>query len=326
MNHAPVSSPVIEQVTTSSHTPDVVARLQKSDLFRDYQQSFQAITGLPLTLRAAGAFAPPLQGSRQINPFCALLATRNKSCAACLQLQQQIEDGASTGPKTLECFTGLNESAVPVRVGAQVIAYLQTGQVLLRPPSAARFRKITSQLDSWDTKLDEKQLRAAYFQTRVLDRSQYESVLRLLNIFAQHLSSFSNQLMLQEAAAEPPVITKARQYVAEHHAEVLTLRQVAQAVHTSAFYFCKIFKHYTGLTFTHYLARVRVEKVKELLLNPHTRVSEAAYEAGFQSLSQFNRVFQRVAGESPSAYRERIHSAPRPGGGNGSFTHHAHAA
>ena len=75
----------------------------------------------------------------------------------------------------------------------------------------------------------------------------------------------------------------------------------------SAFYFCKVFKAATGLTFTNYLARVRVETVQQLLLNPHTRVSEAAYAAGFQSLSQFNRTFQRLAGESPSDYRERIH-------------------
>jgi AraC-like DNA-binding protein len=80
-------------------------------------------------------------------------------------------------------------------------------------------------------------------------------------------------------------------------------------VNMSAFYFCKMFKKATGMTFTDYLARVRVEKVKNLLLNPHKRVSEAAYEAGFQSLSQFNRVFRRIAGESPSAYRERLHGA-----------------
>jgi AraC-like DNA-binding protein len=60
------------------------------------------------------------------------------------------------------------------------------------------------------------------------------------------------------------------------------------------------------MTFTEYLARLRVEKVKQLLINPNKRVSEAAFEAGFQSLSQFNRVFLRVAGESPSFYRERL--------------------
>jgi len=78
-------------------------------------------------------------------------------------------------------------------------------------------------------------------------------------------------------------------------------------VNMSAFYFCKTFKKATGMTFTDYLARVRVEKVKNLLLNPNKRVSEAAYEAGFQSLSQFNRVFRRIGGESPSTYRDRLH-------------------
>jgi AraC-like DNA-binding protein len=132
--------------------------------------------------------------------------------------------------------------------------------------------------------------------------------LRLLSIFAQHLASLSNQLMVKEEAAEPPVIAKARMYIAEHQDDDLTLAQVAQSVNTSAFYFCKMFKKATGMTFTDYLARVRVEKVKNLLLNPHKRVSEAAFEAGFQSLSQFNRVFRKIAGESPSTFRERLHS------------------
>jgi AraC-like DNA-binding protein len=143
----------------------------------------------------------------------------------------------------------------------------------------------------------------------VVTKKHYESILRLLAIFAQHLSAVSNQLMVQGAAAEPPSITKARALIADRHADEISLSEVAQAVNMSAFYFCKSFKKSTGMTFTDYLARVRVEKVKNLLLNPHKRVSEAAYEAGFQSLSQFNRVFRRVAGESPSVYRDRLHGA-----------------
>ena len=105
-------------------------------------------------------------------------------------------------------------------------------------------------------------------------------------------------------------MAKARAYITERHADELSLSEVAGAVNMSAFYFCKTFKKATGMTFTDYLARVRVEKVKNLLLNPHKRVSEAAYEAGFQSLSQFNRVFRRIAGESPTVYRERLHAPP----------------
>jgi len=46
------------------------------------------------------------------------------------------------------------------------------------------------------------------------------------------------------------------------------------------------------LTFTDYLGRVRVEKAKNLLLNPHLRVSEIAYTVDFQSLTHFNRLFR----------------------------------
>jgi AraC-like DNA-binding protein len=74
----------------------------------------------------------------------------------------------------------------------------------------------------------------------------------------------------------------------------------------SAFYFCKVFKEAVGVTFTDYVARTRVEKTKQMLLNPNVRISEAAFAAGFQSLSQFNRVFRRIIGESPTHYRDEL--------------------
>jgi AraC-like DNA-binding protein len=207
------------------------------------------------------------------------------------------------------------DSAVPVRVGENLIAFLQTGQVLLHAPTKVEFAKATRQLVQWGAEVDLKQLEEAYFQTRVVTKKQYESMLRLLTIFAQHLSTLSNQLMVQSSAAEAPAIARARALIAERHAEELSLSAVAQSVNMSAFYFCKMFKKATGMTFTDYLARVRVEKVKNILLNPHKRASEAAYEVGFQSLSQFNRVFRRVAGETTTGYRDRVHRSGghRPG-------------
>ena len=74
--------------------------------------------------------------------------------------------------------------------------------------------------------------------------------------------------MIKAAAAEPPAVSKARAFIAEHLGEPLSLTQVARAANMSAFYFCKIFKGATGLTFTDYVARARVEKTKQLLLNP----------------------------------------------------------
>jgi AraC-like DNA-binding protein/ligand-binding sensor protein len=286
---------------------DLVSRLRESQVFRDYQQAFETATGLPLVLRAAGSFQPPLRGSKQLNPFCALMAATNKTCAACLQLQQRIEDEAQHGSRTLECFAGLSESAVPIRIGDRVIAFLQTGQIMLRPPTEAGFRRSLKQFAVWNTSLDEVRMREAFFRTRVINRPHYEAIIRLLESFAGHLALLSNELMITESTAESPMVTKARAYIAEHLGDELSLSQVAQAVHVSSTYFCKLFKAAVGLNFTDYVARVRVETVKQALLNPHTRISEAAFAAGFQSLSQFNRVFRRVAGESPSTYRESLH-------------------
>ncbi len=288
----------------------LVAQLKRSDIYRDYAQAFRDTTGLPFNLRAIEAFDLPHHGDPEESPFCALMAQTNQSCAACLQLQRKVEVEAQLEPKTLKCFAGLCDSAVPVRVGDNLVAFLQTGQILLHQPNKREFKKLTRELLKYGVETDLKRLEEAYFQTRVLKKKQYDAVLRLLTIFAQHLASLSNQLMVTAEQVESPLVSRAKLFITEHQDEEVSLRQVAAAVNTSAFYFCKMFKQATGLTFTDYLARTRIEKVKNLLLNPHKRISEVAYETGFQSLSQFNRVFRRVTGQSPTVWRAKL---PRAG-------------
>jgi AraC-like DNA-binding protein len=287
----------------------LVEQLRASPIYRDYAKAFRETTGLPLNLRELESFDLPFNGDPNQNPFCELMAGANHTCAGCLQLQKKVEEGARTETKTLTCFAGLSDSAVPIRVGENLVAFLQTGQILQREPTAAQLQKLSRVLKKYGVEAEPGKYEAAYRKTRIVPPKQYRSILQLLTIFAQHLAALSNQLVVQEVAEEAPAISRARAYITEHHAEEMTLTGIARAVNMSAFYFCKSFRKATGLTFTHYVARVRVEKVKELLLNPNKRVSEAAYEAGFQSLSQFNRVFRRVAGEPPSAYREKLRAS-----------------
>ncbi|HTJ77826.1 MAG TPA: helix-turn-helix domain-containing protein [Rariglobus sp.] len=285
----------------------LVEQLKRSQIYRDYEQSYRDTTGLPINLRALEAFDLPHHKDPNENPFCVLMAQSNQSCAACLQLQKRVEEEARLESKTLKCFAGLCDSAVPIRVGENLVAFLQTGQVLLHQPTKKQFAQTTRNILKFGTQVDLKKLEEAYFQSRVVTKRQYDSILRLLSIFAQHLSILSNQLVVKEENSEAPSIARARVYITDKHADDLSLDEVAKAVNMSAFYFCKMFKKSTGMTFTDYLARVRVEKVRNLLLNPHKRISEAAFEAGFQSLSQFNRVFRKIAGEAPTAYRTKLH-------------------
>ncbi|HXG48219.1 MAG TPA: helix-turn-helix domain-containing protein [Methylomirabilota bacterium] len=280
--------------------------LTKSKVYQDYERAFSEITGLPVTFRPVESWQLPHHGARKENPFCAILAQKSRACSACLQVQQELSQTARYEPNTVTCPAGLCDTAVPVRLGDRLLGFLQTGQVFRRKPTEAQFERTARLANEWGVEVNRDELRKAYFSTQVLSRREHESMIRLLAIFAQHLAIISNQIMVQNANAEPPVITRAKEYIAAHQTEDLSLGQVAKAVNTSTFYFCKMFKKVTGINFTDYLSRLRIEKAKNLLLNPNLRVSEIAFEVGFQSLTHFNRVFKRILGESPTRYRSRL--------------------
>src|SRR5262245_21089220 len=124
----------------------LVAQLKRSQVYRDYEKAFRDTTGLPITLRPLEAFDLPYHHDPNEIPFCALMAQSNHSCAACLLMQKKVEDSARLEAKTLKCFAGLCDSAVPVRVGDNLIAFLQTGQVLLHAPQQIEFTKTSREL------------------------------------------------------------------------------------------------------------------------------------------------------------------------------------
>ena len=116
--------------------------LATSQTYKDYEKAYNEATGLPVTLRPVESWQLPLHGRRNESGFCALMARKSRTCAACLQLQKKVEESAQLEPKTLKCFAGLCDSAVPVRVGENLIAFLQTGQVLLHQPTRQEFAEL----------------------------------------------------------------------------------------------------------------------------------------------------------------------------------------
>jgi len=282
--------------------------LSASQMYRDYERAFTQGTGLPLRLQEPELLKLIRYTKKQENPFCALMAKTNESCAQCYTLQCKVEEEAQFQPKTLKCFAGLCETAVPVRVAENVIAFLHTGQVLLQRPDKVEFKRIAATLVKWGAEVDLKKLEEFYFNTRVLTLKQYDALIRLLNTFAEHLAACSSALVLQSQQKDSPAITQARTYIRDHSDDSMSLAAVAQVVNMSATYFSEKFKEMTGINFIEYVARTRVEKARNLLLNPNRRVSEVAFEVGFQSLSQFNRAFKKVAGVSPREYRAKLPS------------------
>ncbi|MCB1092931.1 MAG: helix-turn-helix transcriptional regulator, partial [Verrucomicrobiae bacterium] len=149
-----------------------------------------------------------------------------------------------------------------------------------------------------------EKLRASFFRTIVVEPDRYQGMVTMIGVFALQLSESLNRLMIEDANSEPPVVMTAKQYINANLEDRITLDDVAAHVCVSPYYFCKIFKQATGMTLTEYVNRRRIERAKRKLLVPHARVTEVAYDVGYQSLSQFNRSFLKYVGMSPTHYRE----------------------
>lgn len=183
------------------HTLDV---LSASQMYRDYEHAFREGTGLPLQLQAPSLLNVVHYEKKQENPFCALMSKSNVSCAQCYALQCKVEEQAQYGSKTLKCFAGMCETAVPVRVGENLIAFLHTGQVLLQRPDKVRFKQIAATLLKWGAEVDLKKLEERYLSTRVLTPQQYQALIRLLDILPATLPSAEMHWRSTVSAASPP--------------------------------------------------------------------------------------------------------------------------
>lgn len=92
-------------------------------------------------------------------------------------------------------------------------------------------------------------------------------------------------------------------YVLQHYQQELTLEQVADAAHLTPQAFCRYFKKHTGVTFVTFLNELRInEACKQLINGSFDHISQVAYHCGFNSITNFNRVFKSVKGASPKGY------------------------
>ena len=103
---------------------------------------------------------------------------------------------------------------------------------------------------------------------------------------------------------EPADVWKARRFIEQNSADTISLAKVASAVNISPTHLSEKFKYITGINFVDYVAQKRFANACELLAAGDLPVSQIAFTVGFQSLSQFNRVFKKLAGKTPGAYRQ----------------------
>ena len=92
-------------------------------------------------------------------------------------------------------------------------------------------------------------------------------------------------------------------YIMQHYNRDLTLEEVSETAYMTPQAFCRYFKKHTRVTFITFLNEIRInEACKKLVDGSYDSVSSVAYDCGFNSITNFNRVFKSTTGRSPREY------------------------
>ena len=293
---------------TMAREHEVWLKLIESATVRKQQVAFACATALPLTLVPATAGVAGYNAARPSGAFCIEGCLGGRSGEVCQRMLAGAERRAAqhSEPVQFRCPIGLLKIIVPVFVGEQHVGNLLAGPFSQQSLNRETLRRLTQRLRQWGLEKSVAALRASWRYSPLLSSERGRSAATLLEMFAQYLSERGNQLLTHEPGQSSPLLRQIEAYLAENQNGSVSTKDLAQRVHLSPCYFCKLFKKQTGLTFTEYRRRARVEKAKRLLLDPHRRVSEVAFEAGFDSIPYFNRVFRRFVACSPSEYRAAV--------------------
>lgn len=99
-------------------------------------------------------------------------------------------------------------------------------------------------------------------------------------------------------------------YIHANYQEPLSLESLSEQFFISPGYLSHQFKEITNFSLMHYIQITRIRNVQYRLITTNEKISDIAFSCGFTSFSQFNRIFQKVTGQSPSEFR-KTGSLPR---------------
>jgi len=146
---------------------------------------------------------------------------------------------------------------------------------------------------------------APSFEEDLVRRFWYcRSLQEIHDLLLQEISGIIGQMQEEKAEQESRPITLAKKYIQEHFEEPLRLEDVSEMVGFNATYFSSLFKKETGQGFADYLAHVRIERAKSLLMNDDSSVMDVCEMVGYKDLKYFSRLFKKITGISPSDYRK----------------------
>ena len=113
---------------------------------------------------------------------------------------------------------------------------------------------------------------------------------------------FAANVMHQHSSDES--LGRVMDYLSRHYSEVIRLSEVAEVVNMSESSFCRFFKQHTSKSFIDFLTDIRLGAASRALIDSSLSIAEIGYDCGFNNLSNFNRIFKKKKGVTPSEFRD----------------------
>jgi len=144
----------------------------------------------------------------------------------------------------------------------------------------------------------------AYQSLQVDDKISYRPQ-HLTTYFEELLISIVKKNIMNTTEANPH-ISKGIQYIHDHYHESISLPQLCDYLNLNMCYFCVLFKNQTTMTFSQYLNRVRINESKKLLEETDDSIIDISLSVGFNNHNHFSATFKKLAGMTPTQYRNQL--------------------
>lgn len=271
---------------------------------REFQHDFELLSGMNLAFVDELGLGDDLQ--RDQLPLCAGINASKAGRAMCARARHALLANKGDHSSCMLCDAGLNESVVPLNISGIKAGYFLFWGTAPQRPNQKTIQKARHLLKKNGIRVDDRDLETWLAQTPVVLSEVLDAYRRIAHLAAKQIAlKVTDQLVDPDVAMPPPVIKACGFIRARALVDDINLAEVARHCCVSEGHLSRIFHHATGLTFREYLTQVRIERAKTLLIHSGKSVTEIAYESGFQSLSQFHRVFRKINGASPGEMRSR---------------------
>ena len=156
----------------------------------------------------------------------------------------------------------------------------------------------------WQPNLHEREELDEYFCRAVSARQNGEDLLAYSEVF--RLLHFCTGLSPKRTSEYRGVAADVMDYINEHAPNIVTLVQIADAIHMNQYHICRVFKRETGMTVHSYINSMRISHAKQLLRTTDIPVAEVSEATGFNGISSLTKSFQKTVGMTPTAYRKKF--------------------